>query len=175
MTLKGLVKTAILRDGSGIILRPICPEDEPEMARFHGTLSDRSVHFRYFYNISLSERISHERLKGICFSGAGGEVVVAESREGRILGVGRLSLEGAECAEFALIVSDAWQDRGVGAALLEDLIAIARAGNLRRLIGFVLADNASMLDLCRRLGFDFSPPEDGVIQASLDLDPPRVE
>ncbi len=176
MTFEGTAKTAILRDGVSIALRPIRPEDEREMARFHQTLSDRSVHFRYFHNISLSERISHERLRRICFIDYNREIaLVAETGERQIVGVGRLSSEGVEGAEFAIIVSDAWQDRGVGAALLEHLIDVAQRGNVRRLIGFVLTDNAPMLDLCRRLGFDFGPPEDGVIQAALGLEPPSVE
>ncbi len=102
-------------------------------------------------------------------------VLVAETGERRIVGVGCLSREGVGRAEFAIIVSDAWQERGVGAALLEHLIDVAQRGNVRRLIGFVLADNAPMLDLCQRLGFDFGPPEDGVIQAALGLEPPGVE
>jgi acetyltransferase len=36
------------------------------MVRFHGTLSERSVHFRYFHLIDLSQRTSHERLTHIC-------------------------------------------------------------------------------------------------------------
>jgi acetyltransferase len=42
-----------LRDGTKITVRPIRPEDEPQMIRFHHALSDDSVRFRYFYQMSL--------------------------------------------------------------------------------------------------------------------------
>ena len=51
-----------LRDGNEIVIRPIRPEDEPLMVKFHETLSDRSVYLRYFCSLSLSRRVAHERL-----------------------------------------------------------------------------------------------------------------
>jgi hypothetical protein len=45
----------------------IRPEDEPLMVKFHKTLSDRSVHLRYFGLVSLERRIMHERLRRVCF------------------------------------------------------------------------------------------------------------
>jgi acetyltransferase len=155
-----------LRDGVRIALRPICPEDESAMTVFHRTLSDRSVHFRYFHQIALSERITHERLSRVCFIDPAKEMaLVAETCDGAIVGVGRLTSD----SEFAVIVSDAWQDRGVGSALLGRLIQIARRKGLRGITGAVLADNTAMLDLCFRLGFTLAAARDGVVEASLDL------
>jgi len=51
-----------MRDGNKVTIRPIRPEDEPLMVKFHETLSDRSVYLRYFSSLSLSRRIDHERL-----------------------------------------------------------------------------------------------------------------
>jgi len=56
-----------MKDGSAVTIRPIRPEDEPLLVRFHETLSDRSVYLRYFCSLSLSRRVAHERLLRICF------------------------------------------------------------------------------------------------------------
>ena len=67
-----------------VILRSgrIRPEDEPLMAEFHRTLSDRTVYLRYFASLSLSTRIDHERLLRICFGDYEREMVlVAEHRD----------------------------------------------------------------------------------------------
>jgi len=57
----------LMKDQRSVTIRPIRQEDEPMMVRFHETLSDRSVHFRYFHLINLSQRVAHERLAPYCF------------------------------------------------------------------------------------------------------------
>ncbi len=49
-------------DGTGMTIRPIRPEDEPLMVRFHQGLSERTVHERYLRDLGLAERTGHERL-----------------------------------------------------------------------------------------------------------------
>ena len=55
------------RDGVPLTIRPIQPEDEPPMVRFHQTLSEETVHARYFSYLQLVERTAHERLTRVCF------------------------------------------------------------------------------------------------------------
>ena len=55
------------KDGTAVIIRPIRPEDEPLMVKFHETLSDRSVYMRYLQPMLLSHRVAHERLSRICY------------------------------------------------------------------------------------------------------------
>jgi acetyltransferase len=157
-----------LWDGTRIQLRPIRPEDEAALAQFHQTLSGLSVHFRYFQGITLSQRTAHERLAGICTPSGSDLVIVAEAPAGAIAGVGRIAREEAGRAEFAIIISDAWQDHGLGSALMRHLITVAGREGVLCLHGSILAENAPMLDLCQRLGFQLALPEDGVIEASLD-------
>ena len=61
------VKHWQLRDGTAVTIRPIRPEDEPLLVKFHHTLSEESVYFRYFHLMTLSHRIAHDRLTRICF------------------------------------------------------------------------------------------------------------
>jgi acetyltransferase len=146
------------------------------MVAFHHTLSQRSVYSRYFTPLSLSERTSHQRLARLCFADYDREIsLVAEhlsaGAPGEIVGVARLSKEhGVNEAEFALLISDAWQGRGLGRQLLEQLVQIAKAERLTRLTGVILADNRPMIDLARRLGFTLSqPPGSREYQAVLTL------
>ena len=86
-----------MRDGTSVTIRPIRPEDEPLLVRFHQELSDRSVTFRYFHPINLSQRTTHERLIRVCFNDYDRDLaLVAEGKhpDGQtpfILGIARLS------------------------------------------------------------------------------------
>jgi acetyltransferase len=166
-----------MKNGSPVTIRPIRPEDEPLMVRFHETLSDRSVYLRYFSAFSLERRVAHERLLRICFSDYDSEMaLVAEladpdTGERSILAVGRMSklLNGNE-AEVAVLVSDRYQKLGLGHELLRRIIQVARDEKLSRVSGEMLADNVAMQVLLRRLGFSVRATEDFTSeQAFLDL------
>src|SRR5271157_5555089 len=109
-----------LRDGASIIIRPIRPEDEPLMVKFHGTLSEETVFFRYFGHSKLEARIAHERLTRICFIDYDREMALVavrqepEMKEPEIIGVGRLvRRHGVPEAEFAIEISDRFQRQGL--------------------------------------------------------------
>jgi acetyltransferase len=149
-----------MKDGREVTIRPIRPEDEPLMAEFHRSLSDRTVYLRYFASMSLSARIAHERLLRICFSDYDREMVlVAEhhylhSGTPRIVGVGRLNKTRARNeAEVAVLVSDAYQNLGLGYQLLSRVIGVARDEKLSRVSSEMMLDNQGMQILSKRLGF----------------------
>ncbi|MGA2176757.1 MAG: bifunctional acetate--CoA ligase family protein/GNAT family N-acetyltransferase [Verrucomicrobiota bacterium] len=143
-----------------ITIRPIRPEDEPLMVKFHQTLSEQSVYQRYFSVLKLSQRITHERLTRICFNDYDREIaLVAQYRETpaeepQILGVGRLSkLRGVNEGEFAILVSDAWQGLGLGTELLKRVVQVGRDEKLQRIIGHILPENHIMHHICQKVGF----------------------
>ena len=149
-----------LADGTAVSLRPIRPEDEPMMVEFHGTLSDQSVYYRYFSALSLRQRTNHARLARLCFVDYDREIALVavlqdpKSRKPAIVGVGRLCREhGRPTAEFAVVVSDAWQRRGLGTRLLQRLVDVGRAERLTRITGIILAENGGMRRACERVGF----------------------
>lgn len=166
-----------MRDGTEVTLRPIRPEDEPLMVKFHETLSDRSVYMRYFSSLSLSSRVLHERLARICFVDYDRELaLVAEQTEKatgqrRILGVGRLvRLRGKNEAEVAVVVSDRCQNRGLGIELLRRAVGIARDEKLSRVSAEMLSDNLKVRSIFKKLGFSLHMPGDfSSITAVLDL------
>jgi acetyltransferase len=147
-----------LNDGTALTVRPIRPEDEPLMVKFHRTLSEKSVHFRYFGIIKLEQRVAHNRLTRICFNDYDREIAIVALRESKneneILAVARLFKEHVlNEGEFALVISDGWQGHGLGTRLLEFLLVIGRQEGLERIIGHILPDNYTMQKVCKKLGF----------------------
>jgi acetyltransferase len=168
-----------LKDGTLVRIRPIRPEDEPLLVRFHQTLSDRTVYFRYFSALRLEQRISHERLTRICFIDYDREIgLVAERRDPRtrvteIIGVGRLTKQRDDHdAEFGLLITDAWQNKGLGSQFLKMLLQIARDEKVRRVIGIILPENLEMVHVCEKLGFKTRQGSDATeYRAELVLEP----
>jgi acetyltransferase len=166
-----------LRDGTPVTIRPIRPEDEPLMVRFHETLSAESVYSRYFHMINLSQRVAHERLVRICFNDYDRELaLVVEGRdpatgERAILAVGRLSRAwGRNEAEFSMLVADPYQHQGLGSELLRRLVQIGREEGLERITAEILPENQAMQRICQRLGFTLRHNiEAGIVEAVLTL------
>ncbi|HVZ81881.1 MAG TPA: bifunctional acetate--CoA ligase family protein/GNAT family N-acetyltransferase [bacterium] len=165
-----------LKDGSPITLRPIRPEDEPMVVKFHETLSDTSVFMRYFQPLHISQRVAHERLTRICFTDYDREMALVAVRKGaegeaEVIGIGRLSRElWKEEAEYSILISDRWQNQGLGTTLMSALLEMGKAEGLKRIVGFVLPENQRMQRVSAKLGFALKPSaEDGLILASIDL------
>jgi acetyltransferase len=165
-----------LKDGTPVTIRPIRPEDEPLMVKFHQALSERSVYMRYFHLISLDYRVAHERLTRICFVDYDREMVlVAEHRNpdgaSEIVAVGRLNkLVTGDEAETAILVKDSFHHRGLGTELLRRLIEFARHDKIRRISATALAENVEMQQICRKLGFELHRTADPqTVTGVLDL------
>jgi acetyltransferase len=165
------------RDGTELTIRPIRPEDEPAMVRFHQTLSERSVYLRYFHLMNLEQRTQHERLTRICFIDYDREMaLVAERRnpdtgESEILGVGRMTkIHGTREAEVAALVSDQWQGRGIGKELLARLLIVGADEKLTKLTADILPDNRDIMRICEKLGFSLRHSlDDEVVRAEFSL------
>ena len=143
-----------MKDGTPVTLRPIRPEDEPLMVKFHEALSERSVFLRYFQLSKVSQRVAHDRLRRICFLDYDREIAIVADRarpdtgEHEILAIGRLSkLHGRSAAEVALLVRDEYQHRGLGIELLRRLIEVARDEHLDSVQAYMLRENVEMRSL----------------------------
>jgi acetyltransferase len=171
------VKHWQLRDGTAVTIRPIRPEDEPLLVKFHHALSEESVYFRYFHLMTLNRRIAHERLTRICYIDYDREMAIVvdrkdqETGEHEILGVGRLSKShGVNQAEFAMLVVDHYQKQGLGTELLNQLIQIGRDENLDAITAEILHENRPMQRVCEKLGFRMKRTPD-FVDARLELKP----
>jgi acetyltransferase len=169
------VQTWMMSDGQPVTIRPIRPEDEPLIAQFHKTLSEQSVYLRYFHLMTLNHRVAHERLTRICFIDYDREMALVadyknpETGNREILAVGRLSkLHGVPEGEFAMLVSDTFQGKGLGTELLRRLVEIGRQEGLHRINAEILAENKAMQRVCEKVGFALKRKPD-LVEATIPL------
>ncbi|NOX54123.1 MAG: GNAT family N-acetyltransferase, partial [Planctomycetes bacterium] len=166
-----------LKDGTTVTIRPIMPHDEPLMAKFHQTLSERTVQLRYFHPFKLSERIAHERLARVCFVDYDRQLVLVAERkdpqtgEREILGVGRLNkVPGTTHAEFALLITDKFQRQGLGTRMLDLLVQYGEREGLTHISADILPENIGMRRVAEKVGFQLRRSLDAPeIRASIDL------
>ncbi len=145
----------LTRGGMEIFLRPIKPEDAPLLVEFFHSLSPTSVYYRFFIPLRELPLSMLTRFTQIDYDRDIVVVAIKRTLGGEsILGVVRLMSDpDVTSAEFAITVGDAWQKEGVGAALLEHSIHIARERGLHFIWGVVLPENRGMLALARSHGF----------------------
>jgi acetyltransferase len=171
------VKSWLTKDNVVVTVRPIRPEDEHRMIDFHERLSERTVYQRYFHYMKLEQRIAHERLAKICFVDYDRQMVLVAERMNPasgardIVAVGRLvKLQDPSEAEFAVVVADDFQGRGLGSEMVRTLLQIAREEKLRKVKAEILADNAGMISVCRKLGFELQLRlHDSTMEAEMSL------
>ena len=163
-------------DGTKIMIRPIRPEDEPMMVAFHERLSERSVYFRYFHLLNLSQRTAHERLTRMCFIDYDRAMALVAEREtgngaGDLLGIGRLTrVHGTNEAEMAILISDDFQGHGLGTELLRRLIEIGKQEKIEKITADILSENRTMQRVCERLGFHLQyDPDEGTVKVEIAL------
>ncbi len=166
-----------MKGGGSINIRPIRPEDEPCMVKFHETLSERTVYLRYFHLMNLEQRTQHDRLTRICFIDYDREMALVaerrnpESGENEILGVGRMTkILGTSEAEIAVVISDQWQGRGLGKELLARLLIVGADEKLTKLTADILPDNREVMRVCEKLGFTLKHSlDDEVVRAEFTV------
>jgi acetyltransferase len=150
------VAEAKLKDGTGVIFRPIKPEDEPMWHDLVASCSTETIRFRFNY---LFKQTTHEMASRYCFIDYDREIgIVAEVEEAgerKLIGVGRLVADvDHEAAEYAVIVADRWQGHGLGGKLTDYCCDVARRWGVRRLVAETTRDNASALATFRNRGFE---------------------
>jgi acetyltransferase len=158
-------------DGMKFHIRPIKPADIALYDEFRKNLSDQDVRFRFFaprrnFSDKMLQRLTQlDYEREMAF-------IALRVEDGALAGIGRwFSDPDKETAEFALLVRTDMQGRGLGWALLTQLVDYARSEGIGRIEGQVLDENAKMLQLCREFGFDIRahPSEHGLRNVSLDL------
>ncbi len=159
-----------------MVIRPIRPEDEPLVVKFHEPLSEESIYLRYFHLMSFKSRVAHDRLSRICFIDYDREIALVadykdpETGEHQFLGVARISqLHGVNEAEFAMIISDRCQNQGLGTELLQRLVAIGRDRNFTQLTANILPENTGMQRVCQNVGFQLQHLSPDTVLAVLTL------
>ncbi|MFO0920935.1 MAG: bifunctional acetate--CoA ligase family protein/GNAT family N-acetyltransferase [Pirellulales bacterium] len=147
-----------LQDGSKILLRPIRPEDEPQWHALLHRCSPETLWSRFQI---LFKEATHEMATRFCFLDYDREIaIVAEpdqvdSDPLPILGVGRMVADADHrSAEFALLIEDDWQNRGLGSALAEHCMEIAKPWGISELVAETTPQEPRMIAILRQMGFD---------------------
>jgi RimJ/RimL family protein N-acetyltransferase len=160
-----------LRDGQRMLIRALKPEDRDDfIAAAHG-LTSLSLRRRFFGEKRQFTEAEQDFFLNADFIGHVALVAIVEEA-GRpvIAGGGRYVVVKPGQAELAFAVSDKYQGRGIGAALMHHLAAIARESQLRELIAEVLPENIAMLRVLERSGLRHSAKlESGTMHIALEL------
>lgn len=150
------IRMVTLHGGVIVPTRGIRADDAAALQRFHRRLSDYSVYLRHIRALpSLSEaqakyftELGHARRIAI--------IALDPADHTEIIAVVRAEgSPNSNRAEYAALVADAWQGRGLGTALTRDLIQQARQRGITCLFALVLPESVRMLSLLR----DFGLPE----------------
>jgi acetyltransferase len=162
-----LARTVQLNDGTDIVIRPIRPEDAEIEAQFIRDLSDEARYFRFMNSLQELSQEMLVRFTQIDYHNEMALIAVTMTDAGEEqIGVARYTtnLDKTSC-EFALVVSDQWQSRGIAHHLMRNLMDVARDRDLERIQGQVLSKNSRMLDLMTSLNFSISnDPDDTAVK-----------
>ena len=140
-----------LRDGSSVVIRPIEPDDRDRLSSGFERLSERSRYMRFQTALpALSEQqlsyltvVDHHDHEAL---------IALDPDDDDAIGVARFIRVGDSVAEFAIVVADDWQHRGLGSELLDRLVDRAHEEGVERFTALVLAENTDALRLFQRLG-----------------------
>jgi acetyltransferase len=150
------VKSAILQDGTRVLLRPIKPEDEPMWLEMLGSCSKESLYsrFRYFFHWE-----THEVATRYCYIDYDREIAIVaeiiEEGQKKLIGVGRLVADpDHETVEYAILIVDAWQQKDLGNIITDFCLEIAEKWKLKKLVAQTTTDNKRMISVFQKRGFE---------------------
>lgn len=149
-------------DIAGVSMRPLTDDDSAALQVFHQSLSAESIHRRFFQAKPLLSdteahhftHLDHFKRQALC--AVSGDAII---------GVARYDYLAAEEAEVAVIVTDAYQRRGIGSWLLGALRIDALHNGIDMFSAEILAGNAAMLHTFERLGVPIASTwQDGILR-----------
>jgi GNAT superfamily N-acetyltransferase len=161
-----------LRDGTTVLIRPICDDDVELERRFIEELSPQSRRFRFLGEIKSA---SPEMLRQFTHLDHASEVafvaLMADGADKREIGVSRYSArtDGLSC-ECAVAVSDEWHSKGLATLLMQHLIDTARQRGVECMYSMDAVDNQPMRDLAEHLGFQRKQDPNDATQVIHTLD-----
>lgn len=160
-----------VKDAWHVSVRPIRPEDEPQLHDFLRHVTPEDLRLRFF---APMKEFSHEfiaRLTQLDYARAMAFVAFDEATH-EMVGVVRIHSDSIyENGEYAILLRSDLKGRGLGWALMQLIIEYARSEGLKMISGDVLHENAIMLEMCRNLGFEVKtdPADPGICDVRLKL------
>ena len=166
-----LTKDTLSVDNMPVRLRLINPKDIALWTDFVNSCSPKSLWLRFLSPFSATP----ERAQRFCNVNPEEEVaLVAEARMGdqhKFLGIARLiknkRREGE--AEYAIIISDPWQNKSLGITLSEQCIELAKKEGYKTIRAETLQENYAMIRIFRRCAFNFDGKDENMVSMTLNL------
>ncbi len=161
----------VLADGTWVVVREVRPGDAAALKRLVGRLSDRTIRLRFFGPMKELSDAQARRFAEVDGVDHFALVALDPEDEEEIVAVVRYEREGGtDGAEYAALVEDRFQGRGLGLSLTRALVEASRERGVRHLHAYVLPENNVMLGLLRRLELPERVEwEDGVELVEIDL------
>lgn len=149
------IDSALDKDGKIFMIRPIKPEDEPLLYDLFKTFSAETIRMRFFRPLT---EIPHEQMVRYCHLDYDREIallgVLQEDSKDVVMGVGRLIIfPDNEYAEYAVVLGDPWQGKGIASILTKKCLEIAVEKGLKFVDMDVLKENSPMRGLADKFGF----------------------
>ncbi|MBL8518697.1 MAG: GNAT family N-acetyltransferase [Betaproteobacteria bacterium] len=161
------VRRETLADGAEVIIRPLRAEDA---ARGIAAFNELSEHARYQRFMRAVNELSPDMLRELMkIDYRRTMAFVAEATAGEsppLVGIARYAGRGKSC-EFAIVLADAWQGRGLGSRLMRPLMRYARRAGFKTMTGSTFSTNTPMIELAHRLGFRSTVDPDGASETLL--------
>ncbi len=149
-----------LKNGAGLLLRPIRPDDAERERAFVAKMSDASRYSRFQHSVSALSPEMIARFTQLDYDREMALIAIDVATD-QIAGVSRYFPNPDRLSvEFAIAVADSWQGHGLGRVLMKSLIACAQAAGYTSIVGSVLPTNQGMLALAEQLGFLTEASED---------------
>jgi acetyltransferase len=160
-----LISTWQMADGICVTIRPIRPEDAQGEQTFVCKLSPQSRYFRFMQHLQELTPAMLVRLTQIDYDREMALVAIVKEE---IVGIARYAiLPDQQSCEFGLVVTDSWQNKGIGSHLMKCLFGIAKFKGLKSMQGEILTQNTNMLALVRHLGCTIRDTEDATIKLAI--------
>jgi len=166
-----LAGTLRLADGSWLEVRPIRPEDAAIEMAFVSALSSETRRLRFQSALRDLTPAMLARFTQVDYDREMALVAIREEAGvEREVGVCRyIRLPDNKTCEYAIVLADEWQGKGLGREMMRFLIDVARSRGLETMVGWVLASNSGMLRLCSELGFRIASVEDDMSMRHVTL------
>ncbi|HMW23443.1 MAG TPA: GNAT family N-acetyltransferase, partial [Burkholderiaceae bacterium] len=144
----GLSHDITLPDGMVLRSRPLRPDDAAALLELGRRTGTHDIRLRFHGVVRVDDALGAARLSQLDYDR---EMAFGAFDQAHTLaGVARLHFDPQiENGEFAVLVRTDMQQRGLGRALLQDVLRYARERGAKHIYGDILSENTAMLALAR--------------------------